>query len=199
MKLPVDYLNNLDDKQYGILMSGGLDSSVLFALIVKLNPNVRIQPFTVMKPDGSYKFVDNIIASVNEKFGTSVPHTIMIDNPPNMYHRQYGKYATKYIFDNYREIERLFNGLNQNPEELSGYNGAPDRSKSETDLRIIAPFIEYTKETVVEMMFEHDLEWLSDITHSCTRYSVGRCGVCFQCQERRLAYAINGKTDTGVE
>ncbi len=180
-------------------MSGGLDSSVLFALIVKLNPSIKIQPFTVKKTDGSYRFVDGIVNKTNSIFNSSVPNTVMIDNPDRMYHRRYGEYATKYIFNNHENIEYLFNGINQNPEELLGYNGAPDRSKSETNLRIIAPFIEYTKETVVELMFEYGLEWLSDITHSCTRFSVGRCGICFQCQERRFAYAVNGKDDTGVE
>lgn len=198
MKKPVDYLTTLDDLKYGILLSGGLDSAVLLGLIATLSPSVNIQPFTMMKSDESYKYVDAIIDEINSRMGTNIPHSIMIADPGGMFHRSYGSYTTGFIFNAYPEIDFLFNGVTQNPDELTGYNGAPDRAKEKDHPKVVMPFVHHTKETVVELMFDHHLDWLSDYTHTCTRNTKGRCGVCFQCQERKFAYIMNNKVDTGV-
>lgn len=189
-----------DQPHYGLLLSGGLDSAVMLALIIKLNPTLNIQPFTMMKSDGSYKCVDMIVDNINNKLGSNIPYSIMIDDPGNgMVHRSYGEYTTKYILSHHRDkVDFLFNGVNQNPEELANYNGAPQRAPAKDHPRVIMPFVNYIKEDIVRWMFEYNLDFLSDITHTCTRLPSGRCGVCFQCQERKLAYIMNDKVDTGV-
>ena len=42
------------DKQYGLLLSGGIDSAVLLYLLIKENPRINLQPFTIPKTDGAY-------------------------------------------------------------------------------------------------------------------------------------------------
>ena len=37
------------DKQYGLLLSGGIDSAVLLYLLIKENPRINLQPFTIPK------------------------------------------------------------------------------------------------------------------------------------------------------
>lgn len=194
----VENLTNLDlDLKYGALVSGGLDSAVMLTLLVKLNPGIDIQPFSMNKVDESYKFVNPLIDHINYHLGTSIKHTILVGDP-NLEHNQHGKFCTEYIINTYPEIAYIYNGVTKNPEELKNYNGAPKRAKSRDHIKVMMPFVHSTKDLVVDLMFEYGVEWLSDITHSCTRMKINRCGVCFQCQERKLAYILNNKIDTGV-
>ena len=55
------------DNTYGILLSGGIDSAILLYLLIKENPNIQIQPFTIAKADGAYLYADPIIDHFNKK------------------------------------------------------------------------------------------------------------------------------------
>lgn len=182
-------------KSYGILLSGGLDSATLLSLIVKSSPNVNIQPFTIPKHDGSSLYANNIISHINDKFGAKIPNTIYVGNP-NVYHRHQSTTAIIEIFDNY-SIDILFNGVNQNPPELETLPGAPNRVKQSSNLKIVLPFVNYYKDQILELVYKNNLEYLIDITHSCTEMQLTRCNICWQCTERAWAFKKLNKIDTG--
>lgn len=192
----------INHTRYGIMLSGGLDSAILLALILIENQitqnSLVIQPFSMIKYDHSYMYVNNIIDKINNKFNSQIPYTVLVGDP-DMNHKEQSTYATKQIFTQYPYIDFLFNGVNQNPPAPWGepHYLFPDRVKKSPHPKILMPFVHLTKKHIVDIMFQHNLEFLCDITHSCTEYKVGRCNLCFQCNERKWAFKELEKVDPG--
>jgi hypothetical protein len=180
---------------YGILLSGGLDSAVLLYLLVSVNSEIRIQPFTIAKTDGAYLYADPVIEHFNRKFNLSIPRTIVVGDP-TVYHRLQSTTAVKDIFEKH-PVDYLYIGINQNPAELADLNGAPKRATKSNDSRIILPFVDLYKHNILEFMYDANQEDLVDITHSCTEQQQGRCNQCWQCTERAWAFKQLDKQDTG--
>jgi hypothetical protein len=185
-----------NEKHYGILLSGGLDSAILLHLLIKINPSINIQPFTIAKTDGAYLYADPVIDHFNQKFNLSIPKTIVVGDP-TVYHRLQSTTAIRDIFSKH-PVDHLFIGINQNPPELKDLPGAPKRDTKSNDPRIIFPFVDLYKHNILEFMYADNQEDLIDITHSCTEQQVGRCNQCWQCTERAWAFKQLDKTDTGT-
>jgi tRNA(Ile)-lysidine synthase TilS/MesJ len=61
-------LPNLNtNKNYGIMLSGGLDSVILLGILLATNKDINIQSFTIPKHDWSYKHVQTILNYFNNK------------------------------------------------------------------------------------------------------------------------------------
>lgn len=186
--------NLQSDKQYGIMLSGGLDSAVLLALILLENKDINIQPFTIPKHDGALLYINAIIAHINATCQVELPRTITVGNQ-NLPHAEQGPSAVREIKQKYN-VDQLFFGSNQNPPIiLEGLN--PIRIKTD-DASIVCPFFDLYKTDIVKLAVEHDLQDLFNITHSCTEQQVGRCNQCWQCRERAWAFNELNLVDTGT-
>jgi hypothetical protein len=181
---------------YGLLLSGGLDSAILFYLLVKENPAIKLQPFTIAKSDGAYLYADPVIEYFNRKFELTIPRTIVVGDP-TVYHRLQSTTAVREIFDKH-PVDTLFIGINQNPPELANLDGAPKRDTKSSDPRIVFPFVDLYKNHILEFIYDNQQEDLIAITHSCTEQKIGRCNQCWQCTERAWAFKQLGREDTGL-
>lgn len=192
----MDY-SDLDlSKNYGIMLSGGLDSSVLLYLLIRKNPNIKIQPFTIPKKDGAMLYVNSIIDHFNQKFDLNIPHTITVGDP-DAYHRYQSSTAIKEIFEKY-QIDFIFNALNKVPKELADVPGVPIRTSKSDHSKIILPFVDLYKTDILKIMFNERQEDLMTLTHSCTEQTDRRCGSCWQCQERSWAFKQLNRQDIGI-
>lgn len=183
--------------RYGIMLSGGLDSAVLLALILLENKDINVQPFTIPKTDGAILYADPVIEHINSKFGTAIPNTIKVGDP-TVHHRQQSKTAVKEIFEQH-SIDKLLIAINQNPDELNSLPGAPKRDTRSDNPRILFPFVDLLKTDIVKLAVENNLTDLFNVTHSCTEQQIGRCGICWQCTERSWTFNKLGLVDTGVK
>lgn len=183
------------DKKYGIMLSGGLDSAVLFYLLIQKEPKICLQPFTIDKMDGAARYANPIVDHFNKKFNLTVPKTLYVGDP-TVYHRLQSTTAVIDIFSNY-QIDYLFIGINQNPPELENLPGAPKRDKRSKDPRIIFPFVDLYKTDIIKLLFKNNQEDLINITHSCTEQPIGRCNRCWQCTERAWSFSELGYEDSG--
>ena len=187
------------DTIYGILLSGGLDSAVLLYLFLnacqqqEIEPVIR--PFTIAKTDGSYLYVSNLIDWMNKRFNVQLPKYTLVGDP-TLHHRAQSASAVQDIFNKFPKIDYIFIGINQNPPENIGTEG-PVRDTKSNNPRVLFPFVELYKTHIVDLIYEHDLQELLDITHSCTEQTIGRCMQCFQCKERAWAFKQLNQTDTG--
>jgi 7-cyano-7-deazaguanine synthase in queuosine biosynthesis len=194
---------NLDTQfKYGIMLSGGLDSAVLLYLILKENKNISILPFSIPKHDGSHVFVPRILKYFETQFDIKIPDTILIGNP-DLHHSQQSTVAIKQIFIEYPELDFIYFATNQNPTHNFDYNrypngSYPDRVKTSPHPKILMPFIKMYKDEILKTVFDNDQEELLLLTHSCTEQKTGRCGQCFQCNERAWAFRQLDKNDPGV-
>ena len=189
-------IETLPDKKYGVMLSGGLDSAILLYLLIKSNPEIKLQPFTIAKADGAALYANPIVDHMNSKFGLNIPHTIIVGDP-TAYHRLQSTTAIIDIFNNH-PVDYLYNALNTNPPELADRPGAPQRTKKSNDPKVILPFVNFYKDKILEIMYEEGQEDLIDINHTCTEQQHGRCSKCWQCQERMWAFKQLNKVDTGV-
>lgn len=182
------------DKQYGIMLSGGLDSAVLLSLILLENKDIKIQPFTIPKHDGALLYINAIIAHINALCQVQLPETIVVGNQ-NLAHNEQGPSAVREIKQKYA-VDYLFFGSNRNPPvELEGTN--PIRIKPPSD-SILCPFFDLYKTDIVNLAVKHNLQDLFNITHSCTEQQTSRCNQCWQCRERAWAFNELNLQDTGT-
>lgn len=184
------------DKRYGIMLSGGIDSALLFYLLIRSNPSINLQPFTISKTDGAALYADPVIDHMNRKFDLQIPPTIIVGDP-TVHHRLQSATAVADIFSHH-PVDYLYIGINTNPPELANHPSAPNRAKRSDNPRIIFPFVDLYKDKILKIMFDEGQEDLANITHSCTEQRHGRCGVCWQCQERAWAFRQLNKEDTGT-
>ena len=190
------------DKKYGIMLSGGLDSAVLMYLILKENKNINIQSFSIPKHDGSHMFVDRILEYFGSQFDIEIPDTILVGDP-NVHHSQQSTQAIKQIFKEYPELDFVYFATNQNPQHNFDYSSYPEgsypnRVKTSPHPKILMPFIEMYKDEILKIVFDNDQIELLKITHSCTEQRTGRCGQCFQCNERAWAFRQLDNPDPGI-
>jgi hypothetical protein len=190
------------DKKYGIMLSGGLDSAVLMYLILKENKNVNIQPFSIPKHDGSHMFVDRILEYFKAQFNIDIPNTILVGDP-DVHHSQQSTRAVEQIFKQYPTIEFVYFATNQNPTHDFDYSqypegSYPNRVKTPPHTKILMPFIKMYKDEILKIVFDNGQEELLKLTHSCTEQKTGRCGQCFQCNERVWAFRQLDKLDSGI-
>jgi hypothetical protein len=184
------------DKTYGIMLSGGLDSAIMMYLIIRDNPLINLQPFTIPKFDGAALYANPIITHFNKKFDLSIPSTILVGDP-TVHHRQQSTTAIKDIFNNH-SVDILFSAINQNPPKLNNSPDAPKRVTKSDNPRIIFPFITLYKDAILHLMYDNQQEDLINITHTCTEQQHGRCEQCWQCSERKWAFKQLNKEDTGL-
>ena len=192
------------DIRYGIMLSGGIDSAMVMYFVLqsaKINHvNINLQPFSIIKHDHSYEYVNNIIDYFNKQFGLTIPNTILVGNP-DVHHRMQGSLGIGEVFRKHPEIQILFSGLNQNPPEPWGdpkwvKPNRPRPSYSLPNMRF--PFLHLYKTHIIDFMFEYKQEELMNLTHTCTEMPSGRCNICFQCSERSWAFEQIGKIDRGT-
>jgi 7-cyano-7-deazaguanine synthase in queuosine biosynthesis len=182
------------DKQYGIMLSGGLDSAVLLYLILLEKKDIRIQPFTIPKHDGAMLYINNIIKYMNTHYQIQLPDTITVGDK-NLPHADQGPNAVREIKQRY-SVDHLFFGSNQNPPiDLGGTNPVRIRPP---DSSIVCPFFDLFKTDIVNLAVEHNLQDLFNITHSCTELQTTRCNTCWQCKERAWAFTTLNIIDTGT-
>jgi len=187
--------NLQSDKQYGIMLSAGLDSAVLLYLILLENKDIKIQPFTIPKHDGALLYIKAIITHINDKCQVELPETIIVGNQ-NLPHAEQGPSAVREIKQKYA-IDHLFFGSNQNPPvALEGINPV---SIKPIDDSILCPFFDLYKTDIVNLAVEHGLQDLFNITHTCTEQQIGRCNTCWQCLERAWAFTELNIQDTGTQ
>jgi hypothetical protein len=190
------------DKKYGIMLSGGLDSAVLMYLILKENKNINIQPFSIPKHDDSHVFVPRILEYFKAQFDIEIPNALLVGDP-SVHHSQQSTRAVEQIFKQYPYIEFIYFATNQNPAHDFDYDqylkgSYPDRVKTSPHPKILMPFINMYKDEILKTVFDNDQEELLLLTHSCTEQKTGRCGQCFQCNERAWAFRQLDKIDPGV-
>jgi hypothetical protein len=192
-------VNLQQNTSYGLMMSGGLDSTVLLYLMLKDCPTANIQPFYIAKHDGSYTYIDGIIEYLNLLFSIRIPEPIKVGSP-DTHHTQINQEGAKEIFFKYPEIEKLFVGFNQNPPQPWGNSNwvFPVRPTSNRSPRVEVPFMMLYKTHIVDLVDQFEIQALANLTHTCTEQVTGRCLKCFQCNERMWAYETLGLKDTGI-
>lgn len=182
-----------DVKSVGIFVSGGADSAILLSALAKeiQNRDVKLKAFTVSRV-GASAYARMVIDAVTAKFGVPIEHVPNTPNP-DAAHGSIRPALRHLLPDD--SVDMIFTGVNDNPpRELVVLNEVyPNRPKGENPYpKIHMPFLPFWKSHVIALAKELDVLDIVALTHSCTERQIGRCGHCFQCDERRWAFEVNG-------
>ena len=179
-KTLLSYLGRTQD--IGVFVSGGLDSAVLLALCAHLKQQYSLpailQTFTV--PQGlDAQWSKQVIDWVETRYQLKLDRTIL--GNASLPHDQRvidGLHTAKEFCDH------LLLGDTTNPSDLPP---GPRRDRSQSP-RYVQPFFDLTKDKVVQLGLELNLEELMHISNSCNLDS--NCGHCWACRERAWAFRM---------
>lgn len=199
-----------EDKKYGLMISGGIDSAILSYLILQTyrerNWLANVQPFTMRKTNERVDTANTVVDYLNRTFPEfHVPYTIELGDP-KMHHRDQGEAAWREVKATYPDINYVFYASNAVPpwdyenwmkDERGLPNGRPERSKGQGGM-VYLPVLHLYKSYMIDLVFEHNQEEIFEFSRSCTQSIEGpRCGRCFHCRERAWGFASIGKIDPG--
>lgn len=198
------------DRNYGMMLSGGIDSAILFYMILATYKErgwtPRIKPFTMRKVNERMETANLMVDHLNKILGFSIPHTTPISDP-SIHHRDQGELAWKEIREKYQEIDFVYYASNAVPPwKYEGWEkdsrglpkGMPARSTGEGGM-VYLPFLNLYKYHTVDLVVEHGQEEIFRIARSCTISIDGpRCGQCFHCRERAWGFSTAGQEDPGI-
>lgn len=185
-----------EPSKIGIFVSGGLDSAILYYLLMLENKNQNeiheIIPLTVLRTEGSKNFAQLVVAHVQSAFYKSYTESLKVgDNTlPEPEQVKSGVLDARKL-----GFKRVYTGLiEQLPEHMIGWDKIP---YSENNF-FKAPMKELNKSHIVDLCYQFKQEALFYITHSCAAWEVSRCYSCNGCNERRWGFEQLGLADPGT-
>jgi hypothetical protein len=186
----------LTPTKIAIFISGGMDSAILYYLLLKANAEQgnlhQIIPFTVNRTEGSRYFTRPVIAHVHSQFNIPYKDPHEVGDPSLPGHLQVMSGATSVMHMGFNSI---YGGvITQLPEHIIGYDPAPT---GDTEI-IKLPFKDITKGYIIDLIVRHKQEALFYLTHSCSILEIGKCNSCNGCNERNWGFAQCGLTDPGT-
>lgn len=175
-------------KRIGVLVSGGLDSAILYYLLLLYNKNnnnyFNIVPYTIDGSDNLY--AKNVIDYVNTKFNfPSTDLNLLYDCPDD----ELGRIPTgqKLVL---KKSNVVYCGHIQVQPEHS--IGVTYRQNWTDSLTIKYPLKELDKSDIVELIIKFNCSEFFDITKSCI-YNSTPCEKCNRCLEKNWAFLEYGK------
>ena len=182
-------------KRVGVLVSGGMDSALLYYLLVKLNAEsgfiYKITPYTIIREQGSIEYAQPIVDYVNELFG--LPATIIETVGDNTLSEQYQ--VESGCKDVLIKSNLIYLGLIEELE-IHTIGWRPPIKWKETENRLY-PFKDLNKSHIVDLIFQFKQEKLFELSHTCNMPGP-RCGACNGCNERRWGFEQMGYADPGI-
>jgi hypothetical protein len=135
-----------------------------------------------------------VIEWVNRKLQLDIPVPIVEGNG-SLPHNVVVKVVIRKLM-NSGEYDYLYIAENKiPPAEIGGL--APKRAKQPLFEKAALPFWGVTKDCTIDLYYKEGVEELLELTHTCTEWTIGRCGQCFQCNERKWAFSQLGLADPG--
>lgn len=171
-----------ENKNIGVLVSGGIDSAITYYLLTKLNienNNIfNITPYTILRKEGSKKYALPIINYVQKKFNLPITDLNVVGD------------------NTLPEIQQVDSGVNDIFNKGAdfvylGIISARDehrvnwsKFKFAETVRKKYPLLNLEKSHVIDLYIQHNLLDLLEMTYSCAIDEINACNSCNGCNER---------------
>ena len=184
-------------RRIGVLVSGGLDSALLYYLIKKLtltDDRYSVIPYTITRNDGSSRYAQPVIDYIHKILGIEQQYATKLDIAETDSELQ--------VAAGMRELHktnrnRIYIGIIQTLEEHA-LHGVPKPYVPVNSEMFNYPLKDLTKAHVVRLIIQLGLEKLFTLTHSCVYDIDTPCGTCNRCNERAWAFSQLGLIDPGT-
>lgn len=185
-------------RRIAILVSGGLDSALLYYLVKKLSledDRYIVTPYTLERLDGSKNHAQSVIDYVHDTL--QVDRTItnyipIVNTDSNLQVAEGMSLVLK------EPINILYMGHIKILDEHALHGVPTPYVPIDSDL-VKNPLKDLTKAHVVDMITKLNIEQLFLLTHSCVYNIDGRCNQCNRCNERAWAFDQLGLADPGIK
>lgn len=182
-----------DKKRVGIMISGGIDSSLLYYLMLKErqlnNSDHIIFPIVMFRQEGSKYYARPIIEKINNYFGISM-RAKRFGDETLPYHLQVESAIVQAI--PILQLDKIYIGvIKTRPEHFIGFTPIPIPVHE----MIETPLAHLEKDSIIKFYYDLGIEELLQYTFSCDRHEQHHCGNCNGCNERSWAFTSAGKSD----
>jgi 7-cyano-7-deazaguanine synthase in queuosine biosynthesis len=181
-------------RRIGVLVSGGLDSALLYYLIRKLtltDSRFSVVPYTITRNDGSSQYAQPVIDYVHQILGIEQQYSTKLDIDETDSELQVAA-GMRELRNTNRNL--IYIGIIQTLEEHA-LHGVPKPYVPKNSEMFNYPLKDLTKAHVVQLIIQLGLEKLFTLTHSCVYDIDIPCGVCNRCNERAWAFSQLGLID----
>ena len=185
-------------RRIGVLVSGGLDSALLYYLIKKLtltDDRYSVIPYTIIRNDGSSRYAQPVIDYVHEILGIEQQYATKLDIAETDSELQVAA-GMRELRSTDRNL--IYIGIIQTLEEHA-LHGVPKPYVPTNSELFNYPLKDLTKAHIVQLIIQLGLEKLFTLTHSCVYDIDTPCGVCNRCNERAWAFTQLGLIDPGTK
>jgi len=170
------------DRSIGILLSGGLDSALLYYLLLKENRDIgnlfKITPYTILRKEGSRQHALGVINYINSLFNIESANLNVVGDNTLPEIKQVISGQNDVLLEN----DFVYVGIIEaRPEHSIGW----ERPGFKEKLRVLYPFLNLQKSHIVDLICQNNLQPLFELTHSCAVHETDPCGVCNGCRERQ--------------
>jgi len=180
-----------NSSKIGVFVSGGLDSALLYYLLNLENKTHTIVPLSIMRKEGSRYFSHLVVAHINETLGLPVIKPVIVGKP-NLPEDQQVRSGVIEAFK--QGFDYIYVGvIEQLDIHMIDWQHIPAQ---ETD-RFKTPFANLNKSHIIDLVHRLQQDSLFNITHSCSKYELGRCHSCNGCNERSWAFEQLNLIDSG--
>ena len=169
----------------GVLVSGGLDSALLYYLIRKLtlsDNRFSVVPYIITRNDGSSRYAQPVIDYVHEILGIEQQYATKLDIDETDSELQVAA-GMRELRNTDRNL--IYIGIIQTLEEHA-LHGVPKPYVPTNSERFNYPLKDLTKAHIVQLIIQLGLEKLFTLTHSCVYDIDTPCGDCNRCNERNF-------------
>jgi asparagine synthetase B (glutamine-hydrolysing) len=185
-------------RRIGVLVSGGLDSALLYYLIRKLtlsDNRFSVVPYTITRNDGSARYAQPVIDYVHEILGIEQQYAtkIVIDETDSELQVAAGM---RKLHNTDRNL--IYIGIIETLEEHA-LHGVPKPYVPTNSERFNYPLKDLNKAHIVQLIAQLGLEKLFTLTHSCVYDIDTPCGTCNRCNERAWAFSQLGLIDPSTK
>jgi len=193
-----------DIDEVAIMVSGGMDSAILYYALKVLNPTKFIRTFCVpRKVDDSFNNSWNVHKKVAELLDVTM-------TPPELIGKEDSVDSVLPTSDliKSKRFKFVYDGVNHQvplgyPFEIPEEFNTPQARGMAFGQRpwrldvpgLKTPFLHLYKYHIIDLYYRLGVESLIDVTHSCTAIPEGHCRDCMWCYERIWAFAQLDKTD----
>jgi hypothetical protein len=190
--------NLISNDQIGILVSGGIDSAILYYLLIKENietgQKFNITPYTILRKEGSKHYAIKVLNWIHRHYGLPETQLNVVGDPTLPEIQQVESGITEIL---HKKIDYIYVGIIEaRPEHSVGWFRFPF---TETFHRRY-PLLNLQKSHVIDLYRKFDVMDLLSVTHSCAVNELVPCGTCNGCNEKNWGLSELGLVPrVGVE
>lgn len=180
----------------GVLVSGGLDSAILFYLLKTINQKIgnvhTIIPYSIRRKEGSIIHAPLVIDYIHKCFNEEPTKISFIDTLSSIREGKQVWLATQ-IIKTTNEVDHLYLGvIYSRPDHFKDVEVFRPTKKEIGFLKY--PFFQLEKSHIIDLIINLNQQKLFEITTSCDNYGI-KCFGCVGCTERAWGFSEMGVPD----